>query len=208
MSNPDSNMETQQLSGGMANPLNAPLVPMTSAASYSSDEEFVEERPAPINGMIFPQYDPPPNKPHRNTTQLQYILKILNRNLWKHHYAWPFQTPVDTIKLKLPDYFNIIKKPMDMGTIKKRLEHCWYYSAQECIADFRLMFNNCYLYNKPGEDVVLMAKKIEEHLDEKLALMPKEEIEVPMTSKSGKGKSKGKRTNSNSTKNKGESVGK
>lgn len=50
---------------------------------------------------------------------------------------------------------------MDLGTIKKRLESNYYYSAQECIQDFNTMFTNCYVYNKPGEDVVIMAQTLE-----------------------------------------------
>lgn len=49
------------------------------------------------------------------------------------------------------DYFKIVKHPMDMGTIKKKLESTSYHTAQECIDDFRLIFNNCYLYNKPTD---------------------------------------------------------
>jgi len=46
------------------------------------------------------------------------------------------------------DYYKIIKTPMDMGTIKKRLENNYYWNAQECIQDFNTMFTNCYIYNK------------------------------------------------------------
>jgi len=50
---------------------------------------------------------------------------------------------------------------MDLGTIKKRLENNYYWSAKECIQDFNTMFTNCYVYNKPGEDVVVMAQTLE-----------------------------------------------
>lgn len=50
---------------------------------------------------------------------------------------------------------------MDLGTIKKRLENNYYWCADECIQDFNAMFNNCYTYNKPGEDVVVMAQTLE-----------------------------------------------
>lgn len=69
----------------------------------------------------------------------------------KHHHAWPFIAPVDTIKLGLPDYFKIIKRPMDLGTVKKRLENNYYWSAKECMEDIDQMFQNCYLYNTEGE---------------------------------------------------------
>lgn len=50
---------------------------------------------------------------------------------------------------------------MDLGTIKKRLENNYYWSGKECIQDFNTMFTNCYVYNKPGEDVVVMAQTLE-----------------------------------------------
>lgn len=51
----------------------------------------------------------------------------------------------------------MIKSPMDMGTIKRKLEQNSYYSAKECITDFRQMFNNCYTYNKPTDVRVMMS---------------------------------------------------
>lgn len=51
----------------------------------------------------------------------------------------------------LQDYYDIIKQPMDLGTIKERLETNYYYSATECIQDFNQMFTNCYIYNNPKE---------------------------------------------------------
>ena len=38
----------------------------------------------------------------RATNQLQYLLKSVLRVLWRHHYAWPFQKPVDPVALKIP----------------------------------------------------------------------------------------------------------
>jgi hypothetical protein len=38
--------------------------------------------------------------------------------IWKVKGAYIFHNPVDPIQLKIEDYFTIIKKPMDFGTIK------------------------------------------------------------------------------------------
>lgn len=46
------------------------------------------------------------------------------------------------------DYHKIITSPMDLGTIKKRLENSYYWTASECLQDFNTMFTNCYIYNK------------------------------------------------------------
>jgi hypothetical protein len=85
---------------------------------------------------------------------------------------------VDPVALNLPDYYKVIKNPMDMGTIKKKLEDFEYTCAKECIDDFNVMFSNCYLYNKPTDDVVYMAKTLEKIFEQKLQAMPAEECEV------------------------------
>lgn len=46
------------------------------------------------------------------------------------------------------DYYAIIKNPMDLSTIKKRLDNNYYWKAMECVEDFNTMFTNCYLYNR------------------------------------------------------------
>ena len=67
---------------------------------------------------------------------------------------------------------------MDLGTIKQRLDNNYYYSAKECIDDFNTMFQNCYVYNKPGEDVVVMAQTLEKLYIQKIALMPAEVLKT------------------------------
>uniref|UniRef100_A0A4W5N6D3 Bromodomain containing 3 n=1 Tax=Hucho hucho TaxID=62062 RepID=A0A4W5N6D3_9TELE len=137
------------------------------------------ETPAPIQGVNPP---PPevtnPTKPGRKTNQLQYMQNVMVKTLWKHNFAWPFYVPVDAIKLGLMDYHKVIKQPMDMGTIKKRLEHNYYWSASECMQDFNTMFTNCYIYNKPTDDIVLMAQALEKIFLQKVAMMPQEEVEL------------------------------
>ncbi|XP_062853385.1 bromodomain testis-specific protein isoform X3 [Trichomycterus rosablanca] len=119
-----------------------------------------------------------PRKPGRLTNQLQYLEKVVVRALWRHQLSWPFRQPVDAVQLNLPDYYTIIKIPMDMSTIKKRLENNYYWKAMECIEDFNTMFTNCYMYNRPGDDIVLMAQALEKLFLEKVAEMPQDEHEV------------------------------
>ncbi|XP_027746520.1 bromodomain testis-specific protein isoform X5 [Empidonax traillii] len=121
------------------------------------------------------------------TNQLQYLQRVVMKAMWRHNYSWPFHQPVDAAALNLPDYYSIIKKPMDLGTIKKRLEHNYYTKAAECIEDFKTMFLNCYMYNKPGDDIVFMAEELEKVFMQKIAQMPSEERVVSLN----KGKKKG-----------------
>lgn len=143
----------------------------------------------PVNGIVQPPVVPPPDRPGRNTNQLHFIAKTVMKAVWKHQFSWPFQQPVDAKKLNLPDYHKIIKQPMDLGTIKKRLENNYYWTAKECVQDYNTMFTNCYVYNKPGEDVVVMAQTLEKIYLAKVGQMPTEEYEIEaQTNKSGKKK--------------------
>lgn len=114
----------------------------------------------------------------KQTNQLKFIQQVIVKALWKHNFSWPFQKPVDAEALGLPDYHKIIKHPMDLGTIKKRLEVNYYHSAAECVDDFNTMFRNCYVYNKPGEDVVVMAQTLEKLFIQKMAQMPADELDL------------------------------
>ncbi|KAJ3604439.1 hypothetical protein NHX12_029180, partial [Muraenolepis orangiensis] len=131
-----------------------------------------------------------PTKPGRKTNQLQYMQNVVVKTLWKHQFAWPFYHPVDAIKLCLADYHKVIKNPMDMGTIKKRLENNYYWSASEAMQDFNTMFTNCYIYNKPTDDIVLMAQALEKIFLQKVAQMPQEEVALLPPAPKGKTKSK------------------
>lgn len=67
--------------------------------------------------------------------------------LSKHTKAWIFQEPVQPEKLGIHDYFDIIKNPMDFGTIKEKLKQHQYFNMQHFLEDVELVFSNCTLYN-------------------------------------------------------------
>ncbi|XP_031711704.1 bromodomain-containing protein 3-like isoform X1 [Anarrhichthys ocellatus] len=129
-----------------------------------------------------------PNGPGRRTNQLQYMQSVVMKSLWRHQFSWPFHQPVNAVALGLPDYHTIITSPMDLGTIKKRLENDYYGSASECMQDFNTMFTNCYIYNKPTDDIVLMALAVEKVFLQKVAQMQPREVELLPHAAKGKGK--------------------
>ena len=51
-------------------------------------------------------------------------------------------------------------------------------SGKECVDDINIMFKNCYTYNKPEEDVCLMASSLEKFFISKLKSMPPVEVEL------------------------------
>jgi Bromodomain len=159
------------------NPASA-AVPPVAPADREKTPPRMDVPVEPVNGVVQPAVKPHPDRPGRQTNQLHFLAKTVMKVVWKHQYSWPFQQPVDASKLNLPDYHKIIKVPMDLGTIKKRLENNYYWKAQEAIDDFQTIFDNCYIYNKPGEDVVVMAQTLEKIFKGKVAQMPKDEIKI------------------------------
>lgn len=61
-------------------------------------------------------------------------LKLM-ASLQRHQYAWIFAEPVDEVALNIPDYYTIVKNPMDFGTIKTKLKECRYTNVGEFMAD-------------------------------------------------------------------------
>ena len=62
----------------------------------------------------------------------------------KHQtYAWPFYQPVDVKALGLHDYYEVIKKPMDLSTVQKNMDNDIYKTKDEFADDVRLIFSNC-----------------------------------------------------------------
>jgi hypothetical protein len=78
--------------------------------------------------------------------------KIITK-LLKDPWAPPFETPVDPELLGLPDYFDIIKRPMDLGTIRRNLDENKYPTVSSFADDVRLVFNNAMLYNAVRSDI-------------------------------------------------------
>ncbi|KAB2601748.1 transcription factor GTE1-like [Pyrus ussuriensis x Pyrus communis] len=114
------------------------------------------------------------------TKRMQELMRQFSamfHQITKLEWAWPFKDPVDVERLGLHDYYQVIEKPMDLGTIKNRMEAkdgSEYKNVREIYADVRLVFKNAMKYNDEGEDVYVMAQSLLKKFEEKwLKLLPK-----------------------------------
>ncbi|KAF7838199.1 transcription factor GTE10-like [Senna tora] len=89
----------------------------------------------------------------------------LLKRLMSHQFGWVFNAPVDVVKLNIPDYFTVIKEPMDLGTVKSRITSGEYSSPLDFAADVRLTFSNAMTYNPPGNDVHVMAESLSKYFE-------------------------------------------
>jgi hypothetical protein len=93
---------------------------------------------------------------------LQRLLRPLLQKLMLHpRNAGLFNTPVDPVALTLYDYFIRIKEPMDLGTVKSKLQSGHYTTVQQCFDDIDLVFRNAILYNGDNSSVSATAKLIQ-----------------------------------------------
>ncbi|XP_024286152.1 bromodomain adjacent to zinc finger domain protein 1A isoform X1 [Oncorhynchus tshawytscha] len=69
----------------------------------------------------------------------------LTVELVRHEDSWPFMKLVS--RTQVPDYFDIIKKPIALSTIREKVNNCAYKTATAYVEDVELMFANCLQYN-------------------------------------------------------------
>ncbi|XP_016298315.1 CREB-binding protein-like isoform X2 [Sinocyclocheilus anshuiensis] len=80
----------------------------------------------------------------------------------------PFRQPVDPILLGIPDYFDIVKNPMDLSTIKRKLDTGQYQEPWQYVDDVWLMFNNAWLYNRKTSRVYKYCSKLAEVFEQEI----------------------------------------
>lgn len=75
--------------------------------------------------------------------------KVMNELKAQFEHSSPFLNPVK--KKDAPDYHIVIKAPMDMGTMTKKLKQLAYKSKQEFVDDLHLIWTNCLKYNSAAD---------------------------------------------------------
>ncbi|XP_073504360.1 CREB-binding protein isoform X2 [Phyllobates terribilis] len=80
----------------------------------------------------------------------------------------PFRQPVDPQLLGIPDYFDIVKNPMDLSTIKRKLDTGQYQEPWQYVDDVWLMFNNAWLYNRKTSRVYKYCTKLAEVFEQEI----------------------------------------
>ncbi len=83
--------------------------------------------------------------------------------------AQPFLIPVNS--KKVPDYYNLVKHPIDLQTIRKRINEKFYKNRASLLDDMQLLVENSALYNGSKHSITESAEKLfsmcVERLDEK-----------------------------------------
>ncbi|KAG6008467.1 hypothetical protein E4U21_004489 [Claviceps maximensis] len=99
--------------------------------------------------------------------ELQFAEEVLTEIMAPRHHEmnqW-FMDPVDAEGLNIPDYYSVIKKPMDLNKVSRMLSGGEISNLREFEKTVRLIFDNCFKFNGPvgqGNPVSVLAKKLED----------------------------------------------
>ncbi|KAI1011596.1 hypothetical protein LB504_002556, partial [Fusarium proliferatum] len=85
----------------------------------------------------------------------------------------PFRDAVEPVEDGVPDYFEKVKRPMDLTTIKAKMDRKEYTSDEEFVADVRQIFDNCFTYWKKGDPMWLAGEKLQKTFEDKFSHMNK-----------------------------------
>jgi E1A/CREB-binding protein len=57
------------------------------------------------------------------TKQFQAFMPVIEKLYCQDPESLPFRQPVDPTLLQIPDYFDVIERPIDLSTIKEKLKN-------------------------------------------------------------------------------------
>ncbi|KAF5781780.1 putative chromatin remodeler Bromodomain family [Helianthus annuus] len=98
-----------------------------------------------------------------NKQELNASLEVIKK-IMKMDAAEPFNVPVNPVALGIPDYFDVIKTPMDFGTICSNLESgIKYMNSEDVYKDVRFIWENCYKYNNKGDYILELMKRVKKN---------------------------------------------
>ncbi|KAI9839566.1 MAG: hypothetical protein M1819_002192 [Sarea resinae] len=145
-------------------PQGLPLIRRDSTAGDGRPKR--EIHPPPPRDLPYSSAKPKKKKYQLELKFCEEVMREMNKPKYQQ-VGWPFYNPVDPVALNIPHYHKIIKKPMDLGTIGSKLKSGQYENAKEFEIDMRLMFQNCYKFNPPADQVHQMGKEFEHAFDKK-----------------------------------------
>ncbi|XP_061383431.1 nucleosome-remodeling factor subunit NURF301 isoform X4 [Danaus plexippus] len=93
-------------------------------------------------------------------------LKRLVKQIQLHKNAWPFMEPVDP--REAPTYYKVIKEPMDLQTVERKVNEKTYSTLSEFIGDMTKIFDNCRYFNPKDSEFYRCADGLEAFFAQKI----------------------------------------
>lgn len=87
---------------------------------------------------------------HIKPKNVESVGKLFSFGRYLHVQHYSFNAEA-LISLQVPNYYKIIKHPMDLTQVKRKLQRkhpLHYKSPKEFVCDVRLVFSNCAKFNE------------------------------------------------------------
>ena len=111
--------------------------------------------------------------------QHKHMLRILG-NIKRSKDATAFLHPVDVITLKIPNYPNIVTKPMDLSTLEEKEKAHDYPTIDAFVADFNQIVQNTEMFNGVQHGVTQSAYKMKASFLKQMEKLPGPEVAEPV----------------------------
>ncbi|XP_064243783.1 bromodomain-containing protein 8 isoform X1 [Passer domesticus] len=112
-------------------------------------------------------------QPSWNNPLQHLILKKKLLSIWRmiasHRFSSPFLKPVS--EKQAPGYRDVVKRPMDLSSIKRRLSKGHIQSVMQFQCDLMLMFQNAVMYNSSDHHVFHVAVEMQREVLEQLQVL-------------------------------------
>ncbi|KIW13962.1 hypothetical protein PV08_06743 [Exophiala spinifera] len=162
----------------------AKRVKTDESGSQSQEAQFkvpqvpaVTSSPVP-NGAPTTTVGPTDGDDTMTAARLAHVKKVIS-NLKKSNSSAAFRLPVDPVALNIPTYFDIVKQPMDLGTIDSRLKNNKYSSVSALVNDFNQIIVNCVAFNGTEHGITQQARKMESSFKSQMKNLPSASLEEP-----------------------------
>ncbi|KAG7287069.1 hypothetical protein NEMBOFW57_006572 [Staphylotrichum longicolle] len=146
-------------------------------------------KPGPRTSLPGPKPGPKPGQKRRTSAavigaqqfsanqKLNFCADLLARMLsgpgfWTR-VVGPFKDPVDPERDGVPDYHSVVTKPMDLTTMKAKMDRREYADENEFLADMNQIFTNCYTYWRESDPMWAACEKLQKSFEDKFGQMNK-----------------------------------
>eukprot|EP00095_Tigriopus_kingsejongensis_P002120 maker-scaffold447_size167621-snap-gene-0.50 protein:Tk02120 transcript:maker-scaffold447_size167621-snap-gene-0.50-mRNA-1 annotation:"bromodomain testis-specific protein" len=122
-------------------------VDVTTPLEENPGEELRRSPPAPVGDL---------------KARLRRVRTHVVSALFRHPKSAAFREPVNAKALGIyPIYYQVIKRPMDLGSVRRKIDRGEYEQLGECLADINQIWTNARTFNLPGHFVHEAAKIME-----------------------------------------------
>ncbi|KAK4130202.1 Bromodomain-containing protein [Trichocladium antarcticum] len=184
-----STAELDETEGRSAKKLRAPDAGPNGAPSSAVSQSSAGRKPGPRVSLPSSKPGPKPGAKRRASgaalasqhfsanQKLNFCADLLTRMLsgpgfWTR-VVGPFKDPVDPERDGVPDYFDVVTKPMDLTSMKAKMDAREYNDESEFLADMNQIFTNCYTYWSDQDPMWAACEKLQKSFEDKFGQMNK-----------------------------------